>query len=197
VDGGDGGEKGGNSPARFLTPRRSSGGDSRQQRSDEAVMAMATEVRRRRWRCGLGFAKQEAVAAGCAQPRAQGGNFIARPRDLGVWAWGSARQGRPYRAVAGLGLEPESGSRWKTRPTGGARLSAREKGEKRRGAGWLGPGDEVSKLGQCCRSKPTGEQRQATRGAGRLPGLLLGPGPSVNGPKSGTRPGIWVARRAT
>jgi hypothetical protein len=34
----------------------------------------------------------------------------------------------------------------------------------------------------CCRSKPTGEQRQATRGAGRLPGLLVGPGPWVNGP---------------
>jgi hypothetical protein len=33
-----------------------------------------------------------------------------------------------------------------------------------------------------CRSKPTGEQRQATLGAGRLPGLLVGPGPSVNGP---------------
>jgi hypothetical protein len=35
----------------------------------------------------------------------------------------------------------------------------------------------------CCQSKPTGEQRQATRGAGRLPGLLVGPGPSVNGPE--------------
>jgi hypothetical protein len=49
----------------------------------------------------------------------------------------------------------------------------------------------------CCRSKPTGEQRQATRGAERLPGLLVGPGPSVNGPRSGTRPGFWIARRAT
>jgi hypothetical protein len=48
-----------------------------------------------------------------------------------------------------------------------------------------------------CRSKPTGEQRQATRGAGRLPGLLVGPSPLVNGPGSGTRPGVWVARRAT
>jgi hypothetical protein len=38
-------------------------------------------------------------------------------------------------------------------------------------------------LRKCCRSKPTGEQRQATRGAGRLPGLLVGPGPSVNGPE--------------
>jgi hypothetical protein len=36
----------------------------------------------------------------------------------------------------------------------------------------------------CCRSKPTGEQRLATQGTGRLPGLLVGPGPSVNGPKS-------------
>jgi hypothetical protein len=34
-----------------------------------------------------------------------------------------------------------------------------------------------------CRSKPTGEQRQATRGAVRLLGLLVGPDPSVNGPK--------------
>jgi hypothetical protein len=49
----------------------------------------------------------------------------------------------------------------------------------------------------CCRSKPTGEQRQATRGAGRLLGLLVGPGPSVNGPRSATRPGFCVARRAT
>jgi hypothetical protein len=35
----------------------------------------------------------------------------------------------------------------------------------------------------CCLSKPTGEQRQATRGAGRLPRRLVGPGPSVNGPE--------------
>jgi hypothetical protein len=34
------------------------------------------------------------------------------------------------------------------------------------------------------------EQRQATRGAGRLPGLLVGPGPSVNGPGFGTQPGL-------
>jgi hypothetical protein len=43
-------------------------------------------------------------------------------------------------------------------------------------------------LGVCCRSKPTDKQRQATQGAGRLPGLLVGPGPSVNGSRSGTRP---------
>ena len=42
----------------------------------------------------------------------------------------------------------------------------------------------------CCLPKPTGEQRRATRRAGRLPGLLVGPGPSGNGPQnSGTRPG--------
>jgi hypothetical protein len=47
--------------------------------------------------------------------------------------------------------------------------------------------DEVDEDGptgrarMCCRSKPTGEQRQATRGAERLPGLLVGSGPSVNG----------------
>jgi hypothetical protein len=49
----------------------------------------------------------------------------------------------------------------------------------------------------CCQSKPTSEQRPATRGAGRLPRLLVGPSPSVNGPRSGTRPGFGVARRAT
>jgi hypothetical protein len=49
----------------------------------------------------------------------------------------------------------------------------------------------------CCRSKPTGEQLRTTRRAGRLPELLVGPGPSVNGPRSGTRPGFEVAARAT
>jgi hypothetical protein len=39
----------------------------------------------------------------------------------------------------------------------------------------------------CCQSKPAGEQRQASRGAGRLSGWLVGPGPSVNGPRSRTR----------
>jgi hypothetical protein len=59
--------------------------------------------------------------------------------------------------------------------------------------------DEVDEDGptgrarMCCRSKPAGEQRQATRGAGRLSELLVGPGPSVNVLKSGTRPGVWVA----
>jgi hypothetical protein len=49
----------------------------------------------------------------------------------------------------------------------------------------------------CCRSKLTDEQRQATREAGKLLGLLVGPDASVNGPRSGKRPGVWVARRAT
>jgi hypothetical protein len=56
-----------------------------------------------------------------------------------------------------------------------------------------GEGDEDSptrRARMCCRSKSTGEQRQATRGAGRLPGLLVGPSPSVNGSRSGTRPGF-------
>jgi hypothetical protein len=43
-------------------------------------------------------------------------------------------------------------------------------------------GNVVEVLEMCCRSKPTGEQRQVTRGAGRLPGLLVGPGASVNDP---------------
>jgi hypothetical protein len=49
----------------------------------------------------------------------------------------------------------------------------------------------------CCQSKPTGEQRQATRGAGRLPELLVGPGPSINGPVIWRTPWLGVARRAT
>jgi hypothetical protein len=49
----------------------------------------------------------------------------------------------------------------------------------------------------CCRSKPAGEQLQATRGAGRLPGLLVGLGPSVNGPVIWRTPWLGVARRAT
>jgi hypothetical protein len=49
----------------------------------------------------------------------------------------------------------------------------------------------------CCQSKPTGEQRPATRGAGRLPGLLVGPDPSVNGPAIWRTPWLGVARRAT
>jgi hypothetical protein len=63
--------------------------------------------------------------------------------------------------------------------------------------------DEVDEDGptgrarMCCRSKPTGEQRQATRGAGRLPGRLAGPGPSVNGPAIWRTPWLGVARRAT
>ena len=36
----------------------------------------------------------------------------------------------------------------------------------------------------CCLPKPTGEHRRATRRAGRLPGLLVGPGPSGDGPQN-------------
>jgi hypothetical protein len=57
--------------------------------------------------------------------------------------------------------------------------------------------DGTRRARMCCQSKPAGEQRQPTRGARRLPGLLVGPDPSINGPKSGTRPDVWVARRAT
>jgi hypothetical protein len=63
--------------------------------------------------------------------------------------------------------------------------------------------DEVDEDGptgrarMCCRSKPTGEQRQATREAGRLPGRLVGPDPSVNGPAIWHTPWLRVAKRAT
>jgi hypothetical protein len=44
--------------------------------------------------------------------------------------------------------------------------------------------NRARKLSACCLPKPTGEQRRATRRAGRLPGLLVGPGPSGNGPQN-------------
>jgi hypothetical protein len=60
------------------------------------------------------------------------------------------------RASVGLGFKPESDSRWKTRPTGGARLSAREKGEERAEspwAGWARPcGGEKKRKGQLGRA---------------------------------------------
>src|SRR3954468_2952566 len=46
----------------------------------------------------------------------------------------------------------------------------------------------IGRARMCFLPKPTGEQRRATRRAGRLPGLLVGPGASDNGPQSsGTR----------
>jgi hypothetical protein len=52
--------------------------------------------------------------------------------------------------------------------------------------------DTLLQLRYCCRSKPTGEQRQATRGAGRLPGLLVDPGPWINGPE--VRHTLWLEK---
>jgi hypothetical protein len=57
---GKAGEKMKKRPARFLTPRRSSGGDSRHQKSNEAASAMAIEVRRRRL-ARLGFCEAAAL----------------------------------------------------------------------------------------------------------------------------------------
>jgi hypothetical protein len=85
-----------------------------------------------------------------------------------VRARGSARRGRPCRAVAGLGLEPESGSRSGTTPTGRPRLSAREKGrrEKGRAGGVTGPGEKAIRLGQLGRVGRKGgkEERPARLG---------------------------------
>jgi hypothetical protein len=95
----------------------------------------------------------------------------------------------------------------------GGRAAAEEEGSPALRSGgfgaqervWMGRGVSandgdavcVQDRGWCCRSKPTGEQRQATRGAGRLPGRLAGPGPSVNGPAIWRTPWLGVARRAT
>jgi hypothetical protein len=49
----------------------------------------------------------------------------------------------------------------------------------------------------CCLPKPTGEQRRATRRAGRLPGLLVGPGPSGNGPQNFLAHVLVMRGRAT
>jgi hypothetical protein len=75
--------------------------------------------------------------------RQGGGGFIRRPRvpwraDPGQRAAGEAGT----RASVGLVFKPKSGSRWKTRPTGGPRLSAREKGRREEGrvGGLTGPG---------------------------------------------------------
>jgi hypothetical protein len=74
----------------------------------------------------LGFMRKKAAAAVLVGPRAWGGSFIGRLQDLGVRARDAVRGERPCRAVAGLGLEPESSSRWGMTPTGGwSRPSAR------------------------------------------------------------------------
>jgi hypothetical protein len=106
----------------------------------------------RRRRHGLGLRGKETAAAGCAEPRAQGGSFIGPPRALACGPR-AARGWRLYRATAGLGLEPDSGSRSRTTPTGGSRLSASERrgggswrargplgsGERNRSRCWAGP----------------------------------------------------------
>jgi hypothetical protein len=78
-----------------------------------------------------------------------------------------ARGRRPCRAVAGLGLEAESGSRSGTTPTGRPRLSASERrgGESWREGGLLGRGIEVrSWLGRAVREEAKGEERPAGLG---------------------------------
>jgi hypothetical protein len=91
----EGREKGEKRPVRFLTPRRSSGSYSCQQKSIKAAAATAIEMRWRRRRCRLGLRGKDAAAAECAEPRARGGGFIVRPRGLGVRARGVTRRGRP------------------------------------------------------------------------------------------------------
>jgi hypothetical protein len=130
---------------------------------------MVTEVRRRRWR-RLGPRGKEAAAAGCAEPRARDGGFIGRPWGLGMRAQSSARRRRPCRAVAGLGVEPESGSRSGTTPTGGPRLSVREKERREKGhaGGLTGPEDRrvqaAAGLGRAGRK----EKKEGQLGLGRM-----------------------------
>jgi hypothetical protein len=80
-----------------------------------------------------------------------------------VRTWGSARvEAEPCRDR--LGLQPESGSRSGTTPTGGPRLSARERREEERGVGWAdwagGGGEQAGPAGL------RGEEREERRKAG-------------------------------
>jgi hypothetical protein len=152
-------------------------------------MARIRRLRREIKVCGAGgrgAGKRErarAVTVGCheagrrGRPVTQAGAEVLGKR--GSCGYGSlSRSGATQQrgASGGRVLLRASGGREKL--TGGARASA----APREGEGARG-GASVGGLGYCCWSKPTGEQRQATRGAGRLPGLLVGPCPSVNGPE--------------
>jgi hypothetical protein len=68
--------------------------------------------------------------------------------------------------MAGLGLEPESGSRFGTTPIGGPRMSAREKGrrEKRHAGGLIGPEERGAE--QAGPGRAGGRQRRGERLAG-------------------------------
>jgi hypothetical protein len=111
------------------------------------------------------------------------------PLRTALWARGEPR-GRPHWRRRGtrrrghmVSVVTGRHARWSKNPSTGERARKTRVIRYRREGG----GERVAQpCRRCCRSKPTGEQRQATRGAGRLPGLLVGPDPLVNGPRSGT-----------
>jgi hypothetical protein len=97
-----------------------------------------------------------------------GGGFIGRPRKPSRAGPGQRVRWRPCCAMAGLGLEPESGSRSGTKPIGGPRLSAREKGEERGAwwAGWAGGGENGADWARPCGRKGRRGERERESGPG-------------------------------
>ena len=86
-----------------------------------------------------------------------------------------ATQGAGRRARAANGLEPESGSRWRTRLTGGARAAV---GERRRRTGRAGKGDMGRRRGFGLRREKRKEKeigpKEKERGARVWAGLKAG-----------------------
>jgi hypothetical protein len=133
----EGREIGDNRPVTILTPRRSSGGSLRWQRSGGTAEAW----RRRQWKSSRGLRFQAmAAAAALGKPRARG--------RLGVQARDTARVGW-RRIVARLGLESEPGMGKGKALTGGTHLPARGGGKGRgsRPRGRTGPGREQAARG--------------------------------------------------
>jgi hypothetical protein len=134
---GKAGKMGENRLARLLTPRWTSGGDSWQQKSSEAVAAMVIEAwqRRRRW---LGL-RDKRLRLRVLRILGHGVAVLwGRRGCLCVWARGVARRARPCRAVAGLRLEPSlARGRGQPQQAGPACQRARE-GERGGGVGWAG-----------------------------------------------------------
>jgi hypothetical protein len=97
--------------------------------------------------------------------RSAAGSWRAGPGHHAAWEVGT-------RALVELGFKPESGSRWRMRPTGRAHLSAREKGEERAGrrwAGWAKPCGAKKRKGQLGWAvREEGREGKGQDGLGRM-----------------------------